>query len=181
MASLVDCYVQGNAAGCQNVEMELRRVTANDWRAARDVRLRSLTQDPNVFCSTLERESSFEDQAWLERLGHGITVLAWNGSIPVATVTGKDDPHEAGGREIVAMWVDPTQRGTGLADALIAAIIEWAVDEGAQDLALWVAEGNGHARALYERCGFTATGERDVMPSGEQEIRMRRQLSGASS
>ena len=30
---------------------------------------------------------------------------------------------------------------------------------------LWVTETNAHARALYERCGFTLTGERQPLPS----------------
>lgn len=94
--------------------MELRRAAANDWQAVRKVRLQSLTHDPDAFCSTLERESGFDEQLWKERLDRGGTVLAWDGAIPVGTVTGKNDPHEAGGREIVAMWVDPSQRGTGL-------------------------------------------------------------------
>jgi hypothetical protein len=29
---------------------------------------------------------------------------------------------------------------------------------------LWVTETNSHARTLYERCGFTLTGERQPLP-----------------
>lgn len=153
--------------------MELRRASADDWEASRDVRLRALAQDPNAFCSTLEREAGFDEPTWRERLGRGITVLAWDGEEPVATVTGKADPHEAGGREVVALWVDPTQRGTGVADALLTFVIDWARGEGAHEVALWVAEDNSRARTLYECFGFTPTGERDVMRPGTDEIRLR--------
>ena len=41
---------------------------------------------------------------------------------------------------------------------------------------LWVTETNDPARALYERCGFAATGERQPLPSHPQhaEIAMAR-------
>ncbi len=175
--------------------MELRRAFANDWSAVRDVRLRALTQDPSAFCSTLDRELAFDEHAWRSRLADGITVLAWADDAPVATAAqdtqevsgapvtpmatarGKADPHEAGGKEIVGMWVDPAKRGSGVADSLISTVIEWAQSEGAHEVALWVAGGNDRARAFYERCGFTATGERDSMPSGVDQIRMRMSLT----
>jgi ribosomal protein S18 acetylase RimI-like enzyme len=45
-------------------------------------------------------------------------------------------------------------------------------------LLLWVTESNTAARKLYERCGFTLTGERQPLPSDPAlpEIRMRRLL-----
>lgn len=153
--------------------MELRRATADDWQAVRGVRLQSLVQDPTAFCSTFERARDITEQMWRERLDRGITVLAWKASIPVATITGKDDPHEVGGREIVALWVDPAERNSGLADALINSVIDWARSEGAHEVALWVAEDNVRAQALYKRAGFVATGERDVMREGVDQIRLR--------
>ncbi|MEO7348500.1 MAG: GNAT family N-acetyltransferase [Terrimesophilobacter sp.] len=160
--------------------MELRHATADDWQAARAVRLQSLTQDLNSFCATLEQASSVDEQTWRERLERGYTVLAWDGEVPVATIAGKDDPHEPGGREIVALWVDPAQRATGLADALISSVLDWARVEGAHEVALWVAEDNVSARALYERTGFTVTGEREAMRPGVDQIRMRREIARSS-
>lgn len=156
--------------------MDLRDATPDDWQASRDVRLRALSQDPNAFCSSLERESDFAEHEWRDRLERGLTVLAWDGSRPIGTVTGKPDPHEDGGREIVAMWVDPAHRGIGISDALIASIVNWAAAQGAHEVALWVAEDNTRARSLYERCGFAETGEREVMREGVDQIRMRKAL-----
>ena len=67
-----------------------------------------------------------------------------------------------------------------VAVALIASVIDWARSEGAHEVALWVAEDNEHARALYERNCFVATGESDVMPSGANEIRLRMLLPAPS-
>ena len=43
---------------------------------------------------------------------------------------------------------------------------------------LWVTETNAPARALYERCGFTLTGERQPLPSDPSigEVAMSRTL-----
>lgn len=160
--------------------MDLRRVAVEDWQAVRNVRLRALTLDPNAFCSSLERESAFDGQAWRNRVSSGITVLAWDGEDPVATISGKVDPHEDGGREIVALWVAPSVRGEGLADALVHQVIDWARSESAHEVALWVAEDNEHALTLYERVGFAATGERDVMRPGVDQIRLRLPLLAVS-
>jgi ribosomal protein S18 acetylase RimI-like enzyme len=41
----------------------------------------------------------------------------------------------------------------------------WARAKGMSRVHLWVAENNGHARLLYERCGFSPTAERQPLPS----------------
>lgn len=156
--------------------MELRRATSDDWRASRDIRIRALTEAPDAFCSTLDRELGFDEDEWRRRVIRGITVLAWEGEQVVGTATGKVDPHEESSKELVAMWVDPAHRGEGIATALIESVLAWALGEGAPALALWVAEDNERAVGVYEKCGFVATGERDVMRPDVDQVRMRRLL-----
>ncbi len=156
--------------------MELRRAILEDWEASKDIRLRALTEAPNAFCSTFEGELAFDDQAWRDRVGRGCTFLAWHDNAAVGTATGKVDPHEEGGRELVALWVDPEARRAGIAMALIDAMAEWACADGAGSISLWVAEDNAGARRLYEKCGFVFTGEREVMRPGVDQVRMRKPL-----
>ena len=104
------------------------------------------------------------------------TLLAWDGLAVVGTVS--VGAHEDGGRELVAMWVDPAYRRSGLASSLVASIVDRAVSVGAHEVALWVAEDNSRARSLYERSGFELTGERDVMRPGVDQVRMRKELPG---
>lgn len=156
--------------------MDVKRATIRDWESVRDVRLRSLSDAPNAFCSTFERESQFDDDVWRDRLSVAATFLAWEHDAPVGTVTGKPDPNEEGGYEIAAMWVEPSARHTGVAADLIRAVIDWTRTKGTRSIALWVAEDNVPARRLYEKCGFSLTGERDVMRPGVDQMRMRRLL-----
>lgn len=58
------------------------------------------------------------------------------------------------GRELARLYVNSAYHGTGLADALMAAI-----DQG-EDLYLWLIDGNERARRYYERRGFVALPER---------------------
>lgn len=153
-------------------------MTPDEWRVSRDVRLRALEQDPDAFCSTLESERAFEDETWKTRLERAETLFAWDGDEVAGTATGKADPHEQGGREIVAMWVAPEHRRRGTASALIDALVQSARGQGASSVALWVAEDNVRARRVYEASGFTLTGERDVMRPGVDQLRMRLALSG---
>jgi GNAT superfamily N-acetyltransferase len=62
--------------------------------------------------------------------------------------------------------------------ALITAVAGWARARGALALHLWVTESNNPARRLYERSGFTPTGERQPLPSNPDlaEIGMTRPL-----
>ena len=84
----------------------------------------------------------------------------------VGAATGKPDPHEEGGREIVGMWVDAAHRRTGVAAALIDELATWAVPRARRQSRSGSRRNNDPARRLYEKCGFVATGERDVMRPG---------------
>lgn len=157
--------------------MEIRRATVDEWQLSRDVRLRALGEAPDAFCSTLERECGFDDDEWMSRLERAETVFAWEGNDVVGTATGKPDPHEVGGREIVAMWVAPEHRRSSVATALIAALIDSARAAGAASVALWVANDNDRALRAYEASGFALTGEHEPMRPGVDQLRMRLPLT----
>jgi ribosomal protein S18 acetylase RimI-like enzyme len=76
------------------------------------------------------------------------------------------------------MWVTPETRGTGVARLLVDAVVMWARERYVRHLGLWVTEGNDPARALYEKSGFSFTGERQPLPSDPalMEARLVREL-----
>ncbi len=60
---------------------------------------------------------------------------------------------------LVAMWVAAHARGTGVADALVGALLDHAAGLGLRRVTLDVADENGRAAAFYERLGFVRTGQ----------------------
>lgn len=60
--------------------------------------------------------------------------------------------------------VAPSAWRTGVADALVRAVEEHAIEVGAARLAICVRDTNTGAAAMYERRGFTRVPERDWSP-----------------
>jgi RimJ/RimL family protein N-acetyltransferase len=152
----------------------IRRLRPDDWTLLRDVRLASLADSPEAFGSTYAREAEFDEATWRDRAAANGWYLATSGDTVLGLVAGY---HDAGPpatqRHLVAMWVAPQARGTGLAAELVDAVVDWAGADGATELTLGVADGNDRARALYLKCGFVSTGERFPLhsdPTREIEI-----------
>ena len=80
--------------------------------------------------------------------------------------------------ELVSMWVRPQARGRQVGSALVEAVMEFARARPVSRVHLWVTESNRSARRMYERCGFTETGERQPLPSDPalMEVAMARKV-----
>lgn len=156
----------------------VREVSPDDWEVMRDVRLAALKEAPYAFGSTYAREAPFTEEQWRGRINErSVTFFAY---LPDMTEpAGLAGVYvEAGVPDAVSMWVRPSARGNRVGEALITAAADWAKARDHDTLYLWVTETNAPARLLYERCGFTPTGERQPLPSDPSlpEIRMRRAL-----
>lgn len=138
-----------------------------DWEAVRDIRLHALHDAPDAFGSTYQREAEFTRTDWINRLTSGsATFLAYHprfGADAIGICAGFS--RDTSVVELVSMWVDPRARGHGVAEPLVGAVADWAGNRDATQVHLWVTEANEPARRLYQRCGFTFTGERQSLPS----------------
>ena len=80
--------------------------------------------------------------------------------------------------ELMAIYVDPAQVGTGVGQVLMTAARERLRVVSTQ-AALWVLDGNVRARRFYERDGWQFDGTRRSRTYGDapvQEVRYRRML-----
>lgn len=152
----------------------VRRLTPDDWALYRDVRLAALRDAPYAFASTLEREASFDEWQWRERLSSATTFVVVDGGVPAATATAL--PAEAGDVHLVGMWVRADLRGTGVGQRLVSELVGWAREEDVAGVVLWVVSDNERARRFYAGVGFAATGVRQQMPEkpsvGEEQWRL---------
>jgi ribosomal protein S18 acetylase RimI-like enzyme len=153
----------------------LRETTPDDWQVRREVRLAALRDSPDAFYTTYEQSRTRDETAWRNwpALGRGAIFVAWLDGEPVGIVgIGPQWDNETGTHvdngiaDLFAMWVAPAARGTGVADELIRAAIEWARAAGTDAVELEVAGGNDRARSVYERHGFVATTKESIMTDG---------------
>jgi GNAT superfamily N-acetyltransferase len=155
------------------------RAAAGDEPTLRDARLRALTDAPDAFGSTIERERGRTDEDWRRWLSPGATFIAYDGDEAVGLVAGAADPEDATIVHLMAMWVAPSHRASGAADALIAALMSWAADEHAREVRLQVVDTNARARRCYERNGFRANGREQVRDRDAAiQVGMSRPVSG---
>jgi GNAT superfamily N-acetyltransferase len=142
-------------------------VGPDDWREWREIRLRSLSDTPDAFGSTYEREVGFDEAAWRERTTSGPRVLVVREGRPVA-LGGGFWPGE-GELMVFGMWTDPAHRRQGHATAILDAVVGWARAHGLQ-VVLHVNLTQPGARATYEHYGFVGTGETEELRPGSDQV-----------
>lgn len=69
----------------------------------------------------------------------------------------RDDDLDCG--EIWSLFVEPEARGTGVADQLMGAGLEWLTARGYGTVMVWSFTANGRAAAFYRRHRFRPDGE----------------------
>jgi RimJ/RimL family protein N-acetyltransferase len=140
----------------------VRRAVVGDEPILRALRLAALTESPDAFGSTYDREVARTPADWRRWLSPGATFILEDGGQTMGLVAGMQDASDATAVQLMAMWGHPRLRGSGAADALIAAVIAWACEQPARVVRLRVIKANDRARQCYERHGFRAIGKESV-------------------
>jgi len=166
----------------------IRRLTPADWAVLREVRIAALTDAPEAFGSTLDRELGFTEAVWRGRLRDDaqrgyVQLVAMRGDDQAGTIGLIRSDEQSDIAQMVSMWVSPDARGSGIGDLLVQAVIDTARDAGYVGIHLWVAEGNGYAEQLYARNGFVRTGAVQPIRADEPdrlEFAMKTDLAASS-
>jgi ribosomal protein S18 acetylase RimI-like enzyme len=150
-------------------------ITPHNVQAFKSVRLQALQDSPGAFGSTYARESAFSEDEWLSRAVNmngekRIGYLAMDNELPCGIIGSFLDEQNTTQAQVIAMWVAPAYRRTGLGSALIAAIQGWARSKGISTLLLMVTSNNHAAIAFYQRLGFTLTGRTEPYPNDPLQI-----------
>lgn len=157
--------------------MVVRRVTAGEWRALRDVRLRALQDAPEAFETRYEEACLRPEEWWVDWAARSAVgdaqamFLAWDGDEPVGIVG--TYVEDSGDRWLISMWTAPASRGRGVGRALVDAVVTLARAAGSAELLLEVAYGNEPAHALYRACDFEEGEEGEPHPDGVRTRGMR--------
>lgn len=138
------------------------RLTVDDWRLLRTVRLRALRDSPEAYKQRYDDEVGLGRSSWCGLFSPSNALfLAESEADPVGLVVGiaaRPDDVDPEAAHLGSMWVAPSARGTGVADALVAAVVRWARESGHPRLVLWVYDVTPRAAAFYRRARFTETG-----------------------
>lgn len=138
----------------------IKILTAANWTLLRDMRLAALSESPQAFLSTHEREVSWVEDQWraeFERGDWSVGFLAGKAvSLLGATRTPSTPRYEC---YLEYMWVTPARRGSGVAFDMLTFTFGRLRAEGVRTAFLYVLNGNDAAMRLYKRAGFTSANE----------------------
>jgi len=141
------------------MEFEVRRLTESDARAYRDIRLEALEEYPEAFQATYESALDLPLEAYAVRM----QMYALFGGFVDGELAGflgftpLRNPKIAHKGVMWGMYVRPSARGSGLAEAMVGKALEHARDHVEQVL-ISVITDNARARRFYEKMGFEPYG-----------------------
>jgi GNAT superfamily N-acetyltransferase len=144
--------------------VSVRPLVPDEWQTLRDLRLAALLDAPYAFASSYESALTRTEQEWRAWPARGAVFGAFVGGEPVGMVGAAPVATDPSTVHLIAMWVAPAARGTGVAENLIDAVLAWAESRGCRSVSLEVATGNDRAAAVYLRNGFTYSNEPPSIP-----------------
>ena len=146
--------------------MHIRATTASDWLALKATRLAALLDAPTAFGASHASAAGFSDADWQQRAistPQRTFFLAFDGEHPIGlaaqVAAGDGECH------LIAMWVAQQYRGLGVAQGLVEAVKQCAVNNGHARLVLDVAPENARAAAFYQKQGFVFLPEWEPLES----------------
>ncbi|RED66278.1 GNAT family N-acetyltransferase [Cohnella lupini] len=151
--------------------MIIRVLQVTDAQAYQELRLGSLTVNPEAFGSTYEREANFSMETVIERVkptNDKFVIGAFDASgslVGIVTFMRDNGLKTVHKGNVYGMYVAPEQRGKGIGKSLMLELLKKAKEiAGLEQINLTVVSDNDSAKKLYESVGFEAYGvERNAM------------------
>jgi GNAT superfamily N-acetyltransferase len=142
----------------------IRTLASGEWPLYREIRLRSLADAPDAFCSKLASEEALDPAVWAARTFAAAAsnldrpLIAEIDGVVAGLLWAKIYPDKPSIVNIFQVWVAPESRGHGVAAALLDDAIAWARTKNAHAVLLSVTCGDTPAARLYARAGFKNDG-----------------------
>ncbi len=137
----------------------VRRAGVADAATLRAIRLEALADSPGAYGTTYDEVVGWDLDRWADLLITNAYFLGEVDGVVRGMAQGGYRDDSPGETWLFGMYVGPDARGSGLADALVDAVSQWAREGGARELHLGVALEMSRAISFYRRRGFVEEGE----------------------
>ncbi len=137
----------------------VEQLAMDDVERLRNLRLRSLSQSPEAFCSTYQQIAGYSPEIWQQQLIDMPVFVAVREASDIGMIRCKITDNHPKAAQLYSLWVNPEDRGKGVGDILVEAVASWSRDHHCRQLILDVIAENSIAKAFYLRIGFTVIGE----------------------
>src|SRR5258708_30463206 len=143
----------------------IRPAQEEDAESFRDLRLEGLKKHPEAFASDYEHDVQYPIEHWRDRVRpdpeDNSVIYVAQADQTLVGITGIYRASNSKMRHNGHIWgvyVRPAWRGSGLADRIIGACVEWARVHQIRHVKLCVSATNPGAIRCYLRCGFSVYG-----------------------
>lgn len=146
--------------------MEVRLISASDWALLKQIRLAALAGAPTAFGVSYDTAAGYTDAQWQERAAAVTGPQFWLAFVdgrPVGMIGA--GVSQTGRFNLIAMWVEPGVRGSGVAARLVDAVKARARQLGHERIYLDVAPDNARAAQFYRKHGFEFIDEWEPLAS----------------
>ncbi|MGC5583532.1 GNAT family N-acetyltransferase [Ornithinimicrobium sp. W1665] len=176
--------MERSAGGASVPGLHVARLTPDDWRDYRELRLGMLRDAPDAFWTVLADVEHLAEAEWRKRSHDRTLHVRDAGGTPLGTTTVLTrETNQALGLQagsgdalVLAVYVVPAGRGRGVVDLLLESARDLARGLGCTRMVLQVGESNTAARRAYERHGYRLTGASLPHPrlEGQRDLEMSR-------
>jgi ribosomal protein S18 acetylase RimI-like enzyme len=163
--------------------LDVKILTPANWTLLREMRLAALSESPQAFLSTHEREISWSQGQWLAEFRRGDWSVGFIANQPVSLLGATRMPGTPRFEcYLEYMWVAAAHRESGLAYSMLTVTFGRLRAEGVRTAFLYVLDGNDPAMRLYKRAGFTSAGAPEPLAGypGRSEELLQRSLGTAA-
>lgn len=137
----------------------IRRLNVGEFDLYKQVRLASLRDSPEAFCTSLASALTRDDASWIAQadgsaIGQDRATFIMLTDEPIGLATLYRDTSLPSEGELLQVWVAPSFRGGGAAVDLMNAVLDWATSNGFVTIRAEVTRPNLKALNFYKRYGF---------------------------
>ncbi len=132
--------------------ISIKKISADDWRSLRELRLKAVVDSPEAFGDSIEVIENRSEEYWINGINSSDVFISQAIDKWVGMIIFKQDSD--GVWSIKSLWVEPDYRKQGIGKMLMEKAIESAKENHVSLIELGVNTESESAINLYKSLGF---------------------------